>query len=307
MMPTRTSWRNQIDVDGYPTRPGEDVTVAMTHVGPDFFRTMGIRVERGREFGSSDTAAAQRVAIVNRAMADKYWDGRNAIGGRIRAFDQWITVVGVTANTVDRDLREPAAPFAFLAFDQWLAGNGSIATDPAHLFVRARSDAQAVIPLIREQLRAIDPELPVYDIVPFDERVAALVMPQRMGVTLFGSFSVLALALAAVGIYGVSSYVAALRTREIGIRMALGSDRRAVIALMIRQSVRPIAVGLFAGAALALWAGPVAAAFLYDVGPHDPFTLAAGATLLFVLALLAAYVPARRAARVDPVHALRVE
>jgi putative ABC transport system permease protein len=269
---------------------------------------MGIELRAGREFSHGDKATAQPVAIVNQAMADKYWPGRSAVGGRFQYFERWVTVVGVARNTVDRELRGPAEPFAYLAFDQWLAGRGSIATEPAHLFVRARSgEPSDVVPLVREQLRAIDPDLPVYDVVPFEQRVAALVMPQRMGVTLLGSFSVLALALAAVGIYGVASYVAALRTREIGIRMALGSDRRAVSALMIRQSAPPIAAGLLLGAGLALWAGPVAAAFLYDVSPRDPLTLAGGAALLTVLAVFATYVPARRAARIDPVRALRVE
>jgi putative ABC transport system permease protein len=183
-----------------------------------------------------------------------------------------------------------------LAFNQWLTGKASIATDPAHLFVRARGDAAAVTPLVREQLRALDQELPLYDILPFDDRVAALLMTQRMGVTLLGFFSVLALTLASVGIYGVASNVAASRTREIGIRMALGSDRRAISGLMVRQGARPIVFGIAIGTGLTLWAGGLASTFLYGVSAHDPFTLTAVAIVLFCIGLLATYIPARRAA-----------
>ncbi len=298
---------NQTTIEGYQQQPGEDVKAQMSHVGPGYFRAMGTRVRQGREFTPRDSASAAPVAVINEAMARKYWAGRSALGGRFEHHGSWITVVGVVENSVDRDIREPAGPFAYLAFDQWLAGKASIATDPAHLFVRGRASAADLVPLVRGELRGLDPELPVHDVVPFEERAGALLMTQRMGLVLLGFFSTLALALSAVGMYGVASYVAASRTREIGIRMALGSSRREIGRLMLRQSARPLAAGLLAGLALALAAGRLAGAFLYGVDPYDPLTLGGVALLLAVVALLAAYVPARRASRVDPVTALRVE
>jgi ABC-type antimicrobial peptide transport system permease subunit len=149
--------------------------------------------------------------------------------------------------------------------------------------------------------------MPVYDVLPFAEHVRELVMPQRMGVTLFGLFSVLALSLATVGIYGVASYVAALRTRELGIRVALGADARHIRRLVIAQGMLPAMAGVVIGTGLAVWAGGLARAFLYDVSPSDPATLSAVAATLVLVTALATWIPARRAARLDPVATLRHE
>jgi ABC-type antimicrobial peptide transport system permease subunit len=222
-------------------------------------------------------------------------------------FDQWITVVGVVENTIVRELSEAPVPHVYLAFDQWLAGPQSIATNPAHLFVRTRIDPAEAVPLVREQLRAVDPEVPMYDIVPFADRVAALVMPQRMGVALFTLFSALALALATVGIYGVATYVASLRTREIGIRIALGATTGAVRRMVLVQGARPIVAGILAGLAMAIYAGRLAEAFLLNVSPMDPLTFVAVPLAIAAIALVASYVPARRASRIEPVQALRDE
>jgi ABC-type antimicrobial peptide transport system permease subunit len=158
-----------------------------------------------------------------------------------------------------------------------------------------------------EQLRSIDRDAPIFDVSSLAWRLRDMVMPQRMGATLFGVFSLLAVTLAAIGIYGVASYVAALRTRELGIRIALGADRARIRALVLREGSIPVAAGLAAGIAIAAIASRTAAAFLRGVPPRDPLTYAAVVVLLGTIALVATWIPARRAAALDPVRALRQE
>ena len=307
MIPTRGSWVNQTKIDGYVPATGEDVTVNMSQVGPDYFRTIGARLLEGREFTRADGEAAPPVAVVNEAMAKKYWPGRSAIGGRLEQFSRWVTVVGVVENAVTTDLRGEPQPFAYLAFDQSLTGKESVALDPAHILVRTRGDAANAIGLVRDQLRALDGELPLYDLVPFEQHVAPLLTPQRMGVTLFTLFSTLALVLAAVGIYGVASYVASMRRREIGVRVALGATRAAVRRMVLVEGFTPILIGIAAGLALALYASRLVSTFLLGVSRFDPAAFAAATGVLALIALAASYLPARRAARIDPITALREE
>jgi putative ABC transport system permease protein len=300
MIPTRGSWVNQTKIAGYVPATGEDVTVNMSQVGPGYFRTLGARLVEGREFTPEDSDGAPPVAVVNEAMARKYWSGR-AIGGRFEQFNRWVTVVGIVENAVTTDLRGDPVPFAYLAFDQSLSGKQSIALDPAHLFVRTQGDADAAVSLVREQLRALDRELPMYDVVPFEQHVAPLVMPQRMGVALFTLFSTLATALAAVGIYGVASYVASMRTREIGVRVALGATRSTVRRMVLIEGARPILIGIVAGLSLALYATRLISAFLLGISRFDPPSFIGATALLMLIALCASYLPAWHASRIEPV------
>ena len=177
----------------------------------------------------------------------------------------------------------------------------------ATLMVRSNEPTDEILPLVRERLRAIDPNVPLYNMNSFEFHVRELVMPQRMGVTLFGFFSLLAISLATVGIYGVASYVAALRRKEIGIRVALGARRQDIGRLVLVQGAIPVAAGIAVGLVLALWASRLASSFMFGVKPWDPLTFAIATIALGALALLASYLPARRAARLDPVSALRQE
>jgi len=306
IMPTvgRMTWA--ADIDGYVPAGGESITVHASHVGPDYFRTFGTRVTAGREFEPADTAGPP-IAVVNEAMARKYWTGGGAIGGRVKLFDKWLTVVGIVENTKVQQLDEGPVPFVYLLFDQWMTGRQGIATDMAHMFVKTNGREAALVPLVRGRLQSLDAQLPLHLVRPFGEFSESLVMPQRMGLTLFGIFGLLALTLAAVGIHGVASYVAALRTREIGIRVALGAARADIRALVLRQGLTPVWVGIAGGLILAFWAGRAAGRFLYGVHPADPLTFAGVALLLGAIAVVATYAPARRAAKVDPVHALRYE
>jgi ABC-type antimicrobial peptide transport system permease subunit len=214
----------------------------------------------------------------------------------------FIQIVGIVEDTKIRSLDEKPAPFMYTPFAQ---PTGPFAMDRGTLLVRTSGEVRALLPLLHDQLRAADPGVPLSAMTTFDWQVRKLVMPQRMGASFFGTFALLALTLAAIGIYGVASYVATLRTREIGIRIALGADRARISRLVLQQSASPIAAGIVAGLTLAALGSRVASAFLRGVSPRDPLTYALVAALLAAIALAATWVPARRAARLDPVRALR--
>jgi len=308
VVPTAGGRWSEASIEGYRPSPQEDVTVAMAHVTPQYFRTAGMHVTDGREFSAADANGAPLVAIVNQTMADRYWRGKSAIGGKIKLFKgPEVTVIGVTGDTVIREIGEKTQPFVYLAFNQWLQGRETVAIDPAHLFVRLRADGSNGLSLVRERLRALDPQLPLYDVQPFGERVRGLLMPQRLGVTLFLFASSLALALAVVGIYGVARYIATTRTREIGLRIALGASRRGITMMVLSQGARPVGIGIVGGLAVALASARFLKAFLLGVTPIDPATFGAVTLLMAAIAGAATYLPARSAARVEPVTALRTE
>ena len=304
-IPTNGVATGEVEIDGFKPTASETPRVHWSYAGPDYFRAAGTRILSGRTFSEADLPAALPVAIISEALATKYFAGREAIGGRVRFFDRWITVVGIAENTIVQRIGEQPVPYLYLAFDQWLSGKEAIATDPAHLFVRTDGNLSPLLPLIRDQIRALDLAVPVYSVQPLADHVRELAMPQRMGATLLGLCSLLAVSLAVIGIYGVASYIAALRTREIGIRMALGARGADIGRLILRQSALPVAGGFVAGLLLAVWGSRLARTFLYQVEPSDPVTFTVCGVLLGAVALLAVYVPARRAARLDPVSALR--
>lgn len=292
-------------VEGYQPGPDEEVRFYYSPVGADYFKASGTRLLRGRAFSDADGPGAPQVGIINEAAANKYWPGRDPLAGRIIGDDKVpVQIVGIAEDTKIDGLDDAAVPFIYLPFTQDDQGATRSTT---HLLVRTSGDAGQLLGPMAEQLRSIDRDAPVFDVSTLAWRVRQLVMPQRMGVTLFAVFSALALTLAAIGIYGVASYVAALRTRELGIRIALGADRARIRALVLRQGSIPIAAGVAAGLAIAAIGSRFAAAFLRGVTPRDPLTFAAVAALLATIALLATWIPARRAANLDPIKALRTD
>ena len=309
IVPTRGDMTGTAEqIDGYQRRDREVVRFHISKVGPKFFKTAGIRLIAGREFLPSDPIEGPGVTIVNRAAAEKYWAGRNPIGGRLMLSQKggWLEVVGVCENTVISELGEEPAPMAYLQVGR---DTGGLITkrDPHHLLIRTGGDAQALVPLVREQLRSIDPAVPIYATRSMRQTVATLVMPQQMGLTLLALSGLLAMSLATVGIYGVASYVASTRTRELAIRMALGATATEIRRLVLLQGAVPVVAGLATGVVLALWATRLAAKFMFGVTPADPLTFAAVTLLLGLLALAASYLPARRASLRQPVIALRQE
>ena len=304
IVPTLGRMMAVAEVEGYSPAAGEDMTFSASQVGPEYFAATGTRLVGGRAFEKTDDASAPAVAIVNETAARKYWSG-DAVGRRLKLGNDSLTIVGVAEDTRVEAIREAAVPFVYTPFDQ-VPGN-AFTVDSAQLFVRGDGDVETLLPLVSGQLRSVDPAAPVYDVRTFEDAVRALIMPQRMGAALMGFFSVLALVLATVGIYGVAAYITALRTREIGIRMALGAGRPEIARLIVGQGVRPVVTGLALGLGMALWAGRLASAFLYDVSSSDPMTFGTVAVLLGGVAAGATYIPARRAARVSPTAALRHE
>ena len=305
MLPSRGLFRGVAEVEGYVAAPNERPTVYGAHVGPEYFRGIGTAIRQGRAFAETDHATAPRVGIVSEVTAAKYWPGRSPMGQRFRMFDEWITVVGVAEPTVIIELGEARLPQVYLPFDQWQTGRMGIALDTAHLVIRTSAPFDRVMPLVRDRLRSIDPEVPLYDLGSFETRVASLVMPQRMGAALFTLFGALTLALAIVGIYGVASYVAAMRTREIGVRIALGATMAEVRRMIVTEGARPILAGIAGGLAVALAASRTVESFLHGISRFDPLTFVTVPIALAAIALAATYIPARRASRIAPIDALR--
>jgi len=301
---TRSVWRATVNVDGYQAKDGEDVNPHMNTVGPQYFRTMGIPLVAGREFSDADGAAAPKVAIINEAMARYFYRGQNPIGrrfgiGRANATD--IEIVGVVKDGRETDLREEVARSFYLPYMQ----------DPnigqMTFFVRTRADGVVTGEGLRRVVRQVDAAIPVFDVKSMETVADESLFLDRMVALLSAAFGGLATLLAALGLYGVMSYTVARRTREIGLRMALGAPAGNVVWMVMREVVAMAAIGIVVGLPLAVASGRLISSLLFGVSPADPTTLAAATGLLLTVALLAGYVPAGQATRVDPMRALRWE
>ncbi len=292
-------------VEGEPVADGDEPGARYRVATAGYFETLGLRVRQGRAFDVGDGGAAQ-VVVINETMAERYFPGGDAVGRRIRIGDvrrdeaPWWTVVGVIDDvrhaTLDEDPRAemyvPAAARPVRAMFVTLAGGG----DPLDL-----------APVLREVVRSIDPDLPVTQVAALDTLIGTSLAARRFVAYLLAGFAGVALVLAAVGVYGVVSYAVGRRTREIGIRMALGAGRGDLLRDVMGQGLALAAVGIGAGLLAAALLTRVLASLLFGVAPTDPITFAAVASLLAAAALGACYVPARRATRVDPMEALRSE
>ncbi|HET7221370.1 MAG TPA: ABC transporter permease [Vicinamibacterales bacterium] len=270
-------------------------------VEPGYFKTLRIRLLRGRDFTEADTRGTPRVAIVNNALARRLWPNGDALGEHFRvenpenAFD--LTVIGVTDDVKTASLGGDVEPFIYVPM-------GQQSMSRMWLVVRTTT-AQSAIPQVRSLLREFSPNLPITEALPLTDLTAIGLVPQRVAASVAGSLGLVGLILAAIGIYGVTAYTVGQRTREIGIRMALGADRSRVLRLVLRQGFTLSTIGIAIGIVIAAIGGRFLESLLFGVRGIDPVTFA-GASGLFVLVTLAAtYVPARRAARVEPISALR--
>lgn len=288
------------------TPDAEGPFVGVHAVSADYFRTLRIPLLRGRAFDERDRRGAPLVAIVNETAARTLWPGQDPIGRRIGVgMHPWrdgatAEVVGVAGDARYGAADAPIGPDVYVSMLQGGRPSNTV-------MVRAAGDPRALVGPVRREVLALKPDLPIFDIATLEERVGEALAPARFGALLLALFAAVALALAAVGIYGTIAYAVAQRTREIGIRMALGAARRDVLALMVGRMLLPAAAGLLLGLGGAAALTRVLSSLLYGVGATDPATFAAVAALLAAVALLASWIPARRAARVDPMVALRNE
>ena len=299
-------WVETFSIEGRAdSAAGKPPEAGINIVAADFYRTMGIPLAAGREFDDRlDRADSAPVAVVNESMAKRYWPDGDAVGRHIRVGGAERTVVGVSRDFRTGSLRDAATPQIYMPLTQ---GGPTAGLQTMNLVVRgdgARTDAAS---LVRAKIRELDPTLPVADVHPYAAELAGQLVPQRLGSALLGVFGLLCLALAAVGIYAVISYSVAGRTREIGIRMALGARAADVRHLVVAQSARPVGVGLALGLGLGAAAAFALRGFLFGVSPADPLTFVAVTGLLAACALLAAWLPARRASKIDPMAALRAD
>ena len=299
-----------LDVDGFEEGPGRNAKGDWQIVSEGAFAAMGSRLVRGRLFTSADTSASVPVAVINETMARTYWADGNAVGGRIRvgnAKNPWVDVVGIVADEKHNGVTGLVKEKFFIPHSQWhVATNGSVIRG---VFVVARTsgDPLSVAGSIRAEVRQLDPTLPVANIRPMTEVVAASLATPRLTGFLLGAFAVIALALAAVGIYGVLAYLVSQRTQEIGIRLAIGADRLQVLTMVLRQGMTLAVSGIAAGLAAAFLLTRLMQSVLYQVQPDDPITFVAVPLLLLVVSLAAACIPALRAMKVSPLLALRTQ
>ena len=305
--------RTDFVIEGQQTNKDSDDGEDFNIVGDNFFSLMQIPILAGRSFAITDTATSTRVGIINATLAKQRFGNQNPIGKRFSTGDavdahggklptEWIQIVGVCADTRYNNLRdEPPAQF-FTLFSQQKEVSGTL----AYLF-RTKGDPETVTPALRQVLHRLDPDLPMANVRTQQQQIAETTQQERIFVTLTSGFGTLALVLAAVGIYGVMGYSVANRTNEIGIRLALGALPRQVLRMILRESIWLSLVGVAVGLGAVLALARLVKSMLYGLQPADPMSLICGAALLIAVGLAASWIPARRAASVEPMEALRHE
>jgi putative ABC transport system permease protein len=293
--------RRGVEFEGYQPQQNEDTETNTNVVGLNFFSTMGIPFVAGRDFNAQDREGSPNVVIVNEEVARRYYGG-NAIGKRLEMGSEKgsIEIVGVVRNAKYRNLREQPLPFIYIPLGQEHQAGMT-------LMVRAAGDPAALTGSLRNEIRALNKDVPVFSVQTMTERIGGQLAADRMIAVLLSIFGGGALLLAAIGIYGVMGYSVAQRTREIGVRIALGAEQRDILKLIIGQGMLLVLIGAGIGLALAFALTRVVKSLLFGVSATDPLTFTVVVLVLVGVALLACYLPARRATKIDPLVALRYE
>ncbi len=301
-----TGMRITVGVQGHPSDRDHSINFSFNIISPNYFQTMGTALLRGRDFRWEDREGAAPVVIINETIASRYWPGQDPVGKHLTLLfpgtreRKLLEIIGLVRNSKYRLLTEATPPTMFLPFLQ------TYRADMA-LHVRTAADPKTMAAAVRREAQSLDPNLPVFNIKTLEEQKRDSLYASRMAATLLAIFGLLALSLAAVGIYGVIHYSVSQRIHEIGIRMALGALGKDVLALVLSEGILLVAIGVMLGVAGAMAATRLFATFLYEVSATDPATFVSIALVLATVALLAAYIPARRATKVDPMVALRYE
>jgi predicted permease len=288
---------------GNDTTTRDRVLVQVNPVSPGYLETLGIPLQRGRDFSSTDDVGKPLVVIVNETMAERFWPGEESLGKRFKFFgdQEFSTVIGVARNSKYNGVAEDPIPFIYQPIRQNY-------TPTATLHVRAAGEASGLTSAVRATMREVDPTLSVFDVRTLEEQVSTSLAPLRINVVVLTSFGALALLLASIGLYGVASYSVSQRTREIGVRMALGAQRSSVLSLVLGRGLLVVGIGISVGLVCAIaLASLVPPTLLPHTSTRDPLTLAGTSIVLALVALVAVYIPALRATRIDPLVALRTE
>jgi predicted permease len=286
-----------------PPRGLDSIPIDWNVVEPGWFDTLKLPLVRGRDFSEADTETAPPVAILNEAAARAFWPGQDPIGRQVTtagspvAQRRALTIVGIAKDARLMSLGEPAEPYIYVPVAQ-------MSVTRVHLLVRT-ADGHTTIPQIREIVRTLNPNLPVNEAMPLSQVTAIGLVPQRIAAAVAGSLGLVGLLLAAIGIYGVTSYAVSRRTREIGIRVALGANEGSVLRLVLRQGLLLAGIGVALGVAIAAVGSRLLASLLFGIGGLDPVTFGGACALFGLVTLVATYIPARRATTVDPMIALR--
>ena len=289
-----------VGIDGYVPRENEEIVINYSTIGSGYFKTMGIPIRAGREYNSTDTLESPRTVVISEAMARRYWPEGKALGGRVRFGPNAAEVIGIVADAKYSSINERPRAQLFLAMSR-----NEVST--LRLFARASGSPAPMVAEIRNAIRALDATLPVYDARTVSEHMQVAVFAQRMAANLLGAMGVLALLLAAIGLYGVMAYAVSQRTQEMGIRLALGASPSSLLNMILGQGMKLTAIGLAIGLALALGAfGSIGAVrtLLPGISPLDPITFITVPLTLTLIAFLATWIPGRRAGKVDPLVAL---
>jgi predicted permease len=294
-----------VTVDGYQAAPDEEMRIELNFADPGWFATLGIRIVEGRDLSNADSGPGGHVAVISRTMADRWWPGRSAVGGTFNIGSRAVRVVGVVEDTYYDGIQAEQPPHVTLALPQ----NQSRYAAVVVMAIRTDrpGDAASLLPALAVELRALDDRIPIILSSTMRNELGRILAPQRLTAWLMGGFSILALILAAVGLYGLVNYAVTRRLPELAVRSALGARAGELRGALVLRHAWPLAIGTAAGVVGALALTPLAAAFLLGLPPRDPATIAAVVAVLLITGLLAVLLPTLRLERIDPMKVLRVE
>jgi predicted permease len=293
---------NDFVPDGLSQKSKEDSSAYTIAVGQNYFSTMGIPIRSGRGFNETDTETSRLVAVVNQQLVKEYFPNVNPIGRTFLTDKKHIEIIGVSGDTRYANLRDDPPTTFYMPYRQQPEGEQEMT-----FAISSTRDKASIIPALRDAVASVDKDLPLLDIRTQNEQIAETTKEERIFASLTSGFGVLALVLASIGIYGIMAYTVARRTNEIGIRMALGAQSGRVLRMVLREASWLTAIGVIAGLAIAVAMGRLIASMLYGLKSYDPLTLGGAALFLVIIALAASWIPARRAAGIDPIKALRHE